>query len=97
MIKIRFMEKEENRIILCECHSIEHQIIFSWFEDENDVVYMHTNLINRSFWRRLKYGIKYIFGYKSRFGSFDEIIIEKKHSKHFKDIYEHLNKKNDNL
>jgi len=38
------------------------------------VVYFHIHLNKKSFWERLKYGVKYILGYKSQYGAFDEFI-----------------------
>jgi hypothetical protein len=36
--------------------------------------YAHIHLNRRPFWERVKYGIKYIFGYRCRFGAFDEFL-----------------------
>lgn len=73
------MEKE---LILCSCGSVEHQLIISHdvvseTEPEFDDVYVSIHLSTyRGFWKRLVYAVKYIFGYKSRYGAFDEIILE---------------------
>jgi hypothetical protein len=52
------------------------------FDEEPDkngivdrTVYIHTHLAKFGFWYRLKYGIKYIFGFQSRYGAFDEFLI----------------------
>lgn len=65
----------ERELFICNCENTEHQIVFSWFEDD-DVgnVYATIHLRKKSFWTRLKYGIKYIFGYQCRYGAFDEFI-----------------------
>ncbi len=65
----------ERELFICSCENTEHQIVFSWFEDD-DVknVYATIHLRKKSFWTRLKYGIKYIFGYQCRYGAFDEFI-----------------------
>lgn len=60
---------------ICSCENTEHQIVFSWFEDDDVAnVYATIHLRKKSFWARLKYGIKYIFGYQCRYGAFDEFI-----------------------
>lgn len=65
---------EETKIMICECHSLEHQMQF-WHDEEDDCLYAEIHLItHRGFFRRLWYAIKYIFGYKSRFGAWDEFI-----------------------
>lgn len=65
-------------LFICQCESSEHQVIFSYFDDgELREVYMTTYLCKcNNFWRRLVYGIKYIFGYKSKYGAFDEFIFK---------------------
>jgi ribosomal protein L31E len=89
------MEKERD-IVICACHSTEHQMVISYTEDiENGnrypEVYLHIHLNKRPFWSRVKYAVKYIFGYQCRYGSFDEMIIDKKDVDKFKKIVEHLN------
>ena len=75
--------KEHRETLICQCHSIEHQISFSWVEYEGleseleGEVYMEIHLAKLSFWDRLKHGIKYIFGYRCIYGDFDEIILKK--------------------
>jgi hypothetical protein len=65
----------KNELFICECYNAEHQFILNYDEDDNTLS-LQVHLRNyRSFFKRLVTGIKYIFGYKSRFGSFDEILI----------------------
>jgi hypothetical protein len=41
-------------------------------------MYLHVRLRSHySFWRRVKYALKYILGYKSRYGAFEEFLITK--------------------
>ena len=78
------MEKEE-QIMICECSSVEHQIVFSKFEDD-DFVYCMIHLNKLSFFKRLIHGIKYIFGYKCRYGDFEEFMLGKKNINKLKEI-----------
>ena len=64
---------ESPQIFLCDCSSAEHQIIYTYDFDDN-LVYCRIHLTPRSFWGRLKYGLRYIFGYKCRYGAFEEFI-----------------------
>ena len=69
------MKKTNKDILVCECHSTEHQLIVLYSNDDDyPVVYFHIHLNKKSFWERLKYGVKYILGYKSQYGAFDEFI-----------------------
>jgi hypothetical protein len=67
--------KVTNDVIICQCYSTEHQIIFSYSDNEDwNEVFMSVHLNKRRFWDRLKYGIKHILGYQCQYGAFDEFI-----------------------
>lgn len=64
------------KTFICECKSLEHQITFRYFDDE-DMLYVSTHLItHKNIFKRIWVAIKYIFGYKSRYGNWDEFIFE---------------------
>lgn len=69
----------DKQLILCECNSTDHQLILVKFlEDEDDLVYVNVHLTtNRNFFQRLWYGLKYAFGYRSRYGDWDEFIFDR--------------------
>lgn len=78
------MKKE--RILICDCHSFEHQAIF-WQEPEygnNLHIYIHL-ITYRNFFRRLWFGLKYAFGYKSRFSAWDQFIFNDENEKILRD------------
>lgn len=70
---------EQRETLICQCNSEEHQFSFVWFEDEQGQgeVFMEIHLTPDTFWRRLKKAIKYIFGHRSEYGDFDEVILKK--------------------
>ena len=76
-------------LLLCSCQSDEHQVIIH-HDLEDKLVYLHIHLTSRRFLSRLKYGIKYIFGYQCRYGAWDEIILTDVHSDQFQKIYKTL-------
>lgn len=83
-----------DEIIICKCASDEHQIVFHWWdEDIGDVVYMEV-LLNPEYrwWRRIIEAVKYIFGYRSKYGMFDEFILDKKDIPKLEKIIEYLKK-----
>ena len=64
-------------IILCECQCSEHQILFQYDDDPDwENLYISYHLQNYGFWNRLIKGIRYIFGFKSRYGNFGELVLE---------------------
>ena len=69
------MDKE---ILICKCGNIEHQIVI--FEDEEmkgwNEAFATIHLAPVSFFRRLKYAIKYIFNIDTKHGHFDDFIFD---------------------
>ena len=78
----------ERQVIDCACSSDEHIILFSKNEDEDGYkcVYLSYHLQNDYWYKRIWKGIKYIFGFKSKYGDFGEVIIDKDNIDKFKEI-----------
>jgi hypothetical protein len=68
------MSLDDELIIICACHSFEHQAIFWDGEEWGMHIYFHLNT-HKGFWGRLWHGLQYAFGYKSRYGCWDEFIL----------------------
>lgn len=86
----------ERELFICSCENTEHQIVFSWFEDEyGSDVYATIHLRKRSFWERLKYGLKYIFGYQCKYGAFDEFIFNSNDARRLQKVVNFLKEEND--
>ena len=85
---------EQRETLICQCCSMEHQFSFVWWKDEDldGEVYMEVHLTPFSFWKRLKNGIKYIFGYRSMYGDFDDIILRKEDVHKIERVVEFLKK-----
>jgi hypothetical protein len=66
----------EKKLVVCNCGNVEHQFILA-VDEEFDIVYLEIHLTKKNFFNRLKHGLKYIFGYQSKYGAFDEIILDK--------------------
>lgn len=83
--------KPVEKLLLCGCGSSEHQMIMRYFEDDiESTVYVDVHLVKRKFWSRIKYAIKYIFGYKSKYGAWDEIIMGPQHIKSLESVIKYL-------
>jgi len=83
---------EEPAILICSCNSTDHQMVIYKHTDPlyGPEIYVHIHLINRSFWYRLKYAVKYLFGYKSRYGAWDEFILDPMHADKLGELFYHL-------
>lgn len=69
------------KFFVCDCKDAEHQLSVVWFDDE-DTAYIEFPLASRPLWFRLWYGLRYIlFGYKCKYGDFDNIMLEKEKAK----------------
>lgn len=78
-------------IIPCSCMCPEHNIIYVKDPDEPEV-WLHFMLEKQSFFKRIKLGIKYIFGYQSRFGMYGEMLITSANVDRLEDIVNHIRK-----
>ena len=65
----------EKHVVLCDCHCAEHQFIL--VKDTTDQeVWLEVHLCpTPGFVRRLWAGLRYAFGYRSRYGHFDSILV----------------------
>jgi len=88
------MEKKELPFVLiCDCDSREHQIIIE-HDEEDSISYCSIHLVKCGFWKRLKHGIRYIFGYKCRYGQWDAFIFKPEHAEKLRELSEILSKQN---
>lgn len=71
----------DKSLLVCSCENPEHQIIFykdKNFSDDYREVLLSLHLTNyRNIFKRILVSIKYIFGYESKYGVWDTIIITK--------------------
>lgn len=77
----------ETSFIECACHTSEHLIKVVYDPEDNEMfveVHLHTW---KSIFRRMWVAIKYVFGYKTRFGQWDELIVQPKDYKRLADIF----------
>jgi len=82
------MTREKDTLIqICACYSFEHQVIFWWCE-EDKMLYAHFHLHTRDcFFKKLWLGLKFAFGYKCKYGAWDEFIFDEEN---LKQLYEFL-------
>jgi len=59
----------------CMCHSPEHTMQFWMDDDDPPTLYAHVFLSLDPWWQRIWNSVKYILGYKCRYGHFDEFLL----------------------
>lgn len=63
-------------IFICKCESLEHQVAF-YYDEENNEIHIEPHLnTNRTFFQRIILAFKYIFGYKTVFGAWDDMMLK---------------------
>lgn len=63
----------------CACDSSEHLVRFTYdLDDPQDeaIVIMEPQLSNGSFFWRLRRAVRYLFGYKCKYGQWDETLLD---------------------
>ena len=72
-------EWENNLYLECICGGDEHRLVFSKAGvdsfDPYTLLYVNHFLEEKPFFQRLWLGVKYIFGYKCRYGHFQETLL----------------------
>ena len=76
----------KHKYLECCCNSMEHILRLSYFADEPDYIYIEFYLNQYPWYKRVWIAIKYIFGYRSKFGEFGEFIFTSEKAKEFKDF-----------
>lgn len=80
-----------NELFICQCANTEHQLIFSYFPDDNEnEVYVSVHLSPDRFWKRLVNAVKYLFGYRSKYGDFDEFIFRNQDADKLQSVVNYL-------
>lgn len=91
------------QILICQCHSYDHMIHIFYDKDEQDPsmsdVAISVHLRPLRWYERIWHAIKYVFGFRSRYGDFDEFLFKpedykalKDAAKYLEDIYNNQNK-----
>lgn len=74
----------------CACYSDEHTLKFSYDPDENELfasVYLNQY---RHFWKRIWVAVKYVFGYRSKYGHWDCFLLRPEDADRLKALLDKL-------
>jgi hypothetical protein len=72
------MSNERTIHIVCACGHPEHQFdltYWDWGDGDLDMFLTIHLAKDRNILRRIRYAIRYVFGYQSKYGAFDEVVI----------------------
>lgn len=80
-------ESYYKQYVECTCDAPEHTIRIAYFKDDSDLLYIDTPLTyNYNIWHRIKLAVKYIFGYRSRYGFYQEFVLTPDRVKELKSV-----------
>ncbi len=82
----------DHEFFVCDCHSPEHTLRFNLNDDPDDPqIYTSVFLSQyRSWYARVWIAIKYVFGYKCRYGHFDCFLMKPEDVPRFKRLLDRL-------
>lgn len=84
-------------VIFCSCGSAEHQLLI-WHDDEFSGEYREVGLqphlvTHQNIFKRIFVAIRYVLGYRSRYGHWDSIIVDSTNYLPLKRAVEFIEKK----
>lgn len=94
------MIKTTKHYIECACSSAEH-LATIYFDvencDQSPFIYLQLQLPKTSFFQRILNAFKYILGYQSKYGHWDEVVLNAVEAKRLKNLLEDFEKCCDTL
>jgi hypothetical protein len=60
-------------LFICRCGSLEHMFVVS---ADGDECFIEVHLAPAPWYKRVIYSIRYLFGWRSKWGDFDEILLD---------------------
>lgn len=84
-------------LLLCKCGDVDHQCIIAYDPDEKDPeVFLSIHLVREyNFFKRVGCALRYIFGKRSIYGDFDEILLRPIDAPKLRKVVEYLEKETD--
>lgn len=85
--------RNKRALFICDCENTEHQLIFSYDENDKDdeSLYVTVHLKpEQNICKRIWRAVKYIFGYRSRYGEFDEFIFNPHDADRLQSVVDYL-------
>jgi len=71
------MKNKVTEFFRCDCASTEHQFVIDyWDGDDELIVSVHLNPLE-PWYKRVWMAVRYVFGYTSCYGSFQEVILQR--------------------
>lgn len=79
--------KSTTQYVICSCQHRDHMLILN-ADKEKDHLYvtLEVHLSPLPFWQRIKRSFLYLIGKRSRYGDFEEIVLDRTNTTYIKDF-----------
>ena len=84
------LRQDHTHLLVCKCGDISHQCYISYDNDYNEVSLAIHLVREPSIFKRFIIALKYVFGQRSIYGDFDEIILSPADASKLQDVVNHL-------
>lgn len=84
--------EEDKKIFTCECYDVQHLFIISQ-DTDIDMFSFQIHLTKLPFLKRVVVSIKYLFGFQSTIGAFEEVVLNHKQVKKLNNVFSSYVKK----
>lgn len=93
---ISTLRPDVQELLTCKCGDPSHQMVIGYNHDEFEEVYLSVHLVREgNIFKRIWRALKYVFGMRSIYGDFDEIILSPLDAPKLQKVVNHLNKQKD--
>jgi hypothetical protein len=82
-----------NELFVCACESMEHQIAFTCDDNWETVIATIHLVPEYNIFKRIWKAIKYIFGYRCKYGHFEEFIFNPENADHLQQVVDYIKSK----
>jgi len=86
------LRPDVQELLTCKCGDVSHQLTIGYNLDEHEEVYLSIHLVREyNIFKRLWIALKYVFGKRSIYGDFDEIVLSPLDAPKLQKVVDHLN------
>lgn len=90
MKSISTLRLDHSDLLVCKCGDISHQCHIGYNNDDGEV-YLSVHLVREpNFFKRVAVALRYIFGARSIYGDFDEIVLSPLDADKLQSVVNHL-------
>lgn len=89
--KVSTLRPDVQEMLTCKCGDPSHQMVIGYYLDEFEEVYLSVHLVREhNLFKRFWIALKYVFGRRSIYGDFDEIVLSPLDAPKLQKVVNHL-------